>query len=103
MRKKSIIRIALILVAGLLAGACSTTRLLEMGQYRLERNIIDVKDAPGFRDPELENYIRQQPNSSIISTDRNMATERNSVFLSMNLRTAEDRNMRPTAHTTLPT
>ena len=31
-----------------------------------------------------------------------MATERNSVFLSMNLRTAVDRNMRPTAHTTLP-
>ncbi len=56
----------LMLAAALVAEACSTTRLLEQGQYRLESNIIDVRDAPDFRDPDLENYIRQQPNSSIV-------------------------------------
>ena len=57
----------LLALAGLLP-ACSTTRLLEQGEYRLEKNVIEIDgpDADKFRDPDLESYLRQQPNSSLV-------------------------------------
>jgi len=58
-------------MAALLAGAamlssCSTTRVLQQGEYRLEKNIISIEGDPDFRDPDLESYIRQQPNNAIL-------------------------------------
>lgn len=59
--------IGLILAVGLLgAASCSTTRVLQQDEYRLEKNIIDVRDAPDFRVNDLDYYIRQQPNSAIL-------------------------------------
>ena len=62
------------LVAALLAGAamlcsalsCSTTRVLQQGEYRLEKNIISISGDPDFRDPDLESYIRQKPNGALL-------------------------------------
>jgi len=68
MRFSTGIRFLLFAAAGLFAASCSTTRLLEKGEYRLEGNIIEIEgpDADSFRDPDLESYIRQQPNTSLV-------------------------------------
>lgn len=60
--------ILLLLVCTGFLGACSTTRLLEQGEYRLEKNIIEIDgpEADSFRDPDIESYLRQQPNSSLL-------------------------------------
>lgn len=66
MKGGRLLRTALVLAAGLLAGACSTTRLLEQGEFRLEKNVIDIREAPDFKETDLDYYIRQQANSSIV-------------------------------------
>lgn len=46
--------------------SCSTTRVLQQGEYRLEKNVITIEGDPDFRDPDLESYIRQQPNGALL-------------------------------------
>ena len=41
------------------AAACSTTRVLEEGQYRLARNEIEMEEPVRFSASELDSYIRQ--------------------------------------------
>lgn len=55
----------LLLVAFLLA-SCSTTRLLGEGEYRLARNKVAVTNDRGFSTREIQSYIKQKPNSSLI-------------------------------------
>lgn len=43
--------------------SCSTTRVLEDGQYRLEENIVTITDDPEFNSNEVRNYIRQNDES----------------------------------------
>lgn len=45
--------------------ACSTTRVLKEGEYRLEKNTIEV-DRPDVSPSSLTSYLRQKPNSSFI-------------------------------------
>ena len=58
------------LIALLLAAAvcsCSTTRVLEQGQYRLARNEIKIVGGDGkLNSSQLSPYVRQQPNSYFI-------------------------------------
>ncbi len=54
-------------VAALLCvNSCSTTRLVPEGRYRLASSEIVIKGAPELDDSEIEPYIRQQANSSLI-------------------------------------
>ena len=46
--------------------SCSTTRVLESGQYRLAANKVNVKGDDRFNAKEIESYIKQKPNSYII-------------------------------------
>lgn len=50
----------------LLAGACSTTRLLDDGSYRLASNRIRVTNDRRFATKEIQNYIKQKPNSYLL-------------------------------------
>ena len=43
----------------ILSFSCSTTRVLEDGQYRLEENTVTVSGDPEFNSSEISNYIRQ--------------------------------------------
>ena len=57
------IRIALSLMAALFAAiACSTTRVLDDGQYMLADNKITVTNDKYFDVEGLEAYLRQEPN-----------------------------------------
>ena len=47
----------------ILSISCSTTRVLEDGQYRLEGNTVTVSGDPGFKESEISNYIRQDDES----------------------------------------
>ena len=58
-------RIAWLAAIGLMALSCSTTRVLQDGQYRLAGNKIQVDDRH-FKTGELSSYIRQKPNSYFI-------------------------------------
>ena len=57
-------RLVLLISALLLLSACSTTRVLPSGQYRLAANKVEIigEDAEIFPS-ELSSYIRQQPNN----------------------------------------
>ena len=52
---------AVLCAAALLS--CSTTRVLEQGQYRLARNAVKVTNDDSFNASQLSAYLRQQPNS----------------------------------------
>ncbi len=49
-----------------LSFSCSTTRVLEDGQYRLAANKVEVTGDKKFNTKEIESYIKQKPNSYII-------------------------------------
>ena len=49
----------LLAVICILSFSCSTTRVLEEGQYRLEGNTVTILDDPEFDTAEVRNYIRQ--------------------------------------------
>lgn len=57
--------IRIIYVAAVLAAAvsCSTTRVLQDGEYRLAKNKISVSDDKKFNANTLEPYLKQKPNS----------------------------------------
>ena len=49
-----------------LSFSCSTTRVLEEGQYRLASNKVEVIGDSKFNTKKVESYIKQKPNSYII-------------------------------------
>ena len=48
-----------------LAASCSTTRILPEGEYRLAKNSIEVTNSRKFDPSTLNQYIKQQPNSTL--------------------------------------
>lgn len=46
--------------------SCSTTRVLEDGQYRLAQNKIQIQNSKTFNSSTLTPYLKQQPNSYFI-------------------------------------
>ena len=46
--------------------SCSTTRVLQDGEYRLARNRINVTNSKEFNTSALEAYLKQRPNSYFI-------------------------------------
>ncbi|MGM9786178.1 MAG: BamA/TamA family outer membrane protein [Candidatus Cryptobacteroides sp.] len=58
--------IASIIAAALASASCSTTKVLQEGEYRLARNKIEVEGEKNFNTGKLEPYLKQKPNSYII-------------------------------------
>ena len=58
------IRLYTLVLAALLASACSTTRILEKDQYRLARNRLTIKEKSELTPGSLSPYIRQEANGS---------------------------------------
>ena len=54
-----------ILAMLVLAVSCSTTRVIPEGEYRLARNGIEVTNSKKFDPSSLNQYIKQQPNSTL--------------------------------------
>ena len=50
----------------LAALSCSTTRVLEDGQYRLAKNKIKIENSKTFNPSILDPYLKQRPNSYFI-------------------------------------
>ena len=55
-----------LVIAFALVCSCSTTRVLEDGQYRLAKNSIEVTNDKKFNPKEIEKYIQQKSNSYIL-------------------------------------
>lgn len=65
--KSSVCFLAAALAAvSVLSFSCSTTRVLEDGQYRLAANNVKITNDSRFNTKEIESYIKQKPNSYII-------------------------------------
>lgn len=59
--------IILLITALIIFAACSTTRVLQDGEYRLAKNRIIVEDeSKDFNVSKLEPYLKQKPNSYFI-------------------------------------
>jgi outer membrane protein assembly factor BamA len=58
-------RIFAIVISGVLALSCSTTRVLQEDQYRLADNKIKVTNDKKFSTGSLTPYLKQKPNPSI--------------------------------------
>lgn len=58
--------IASIIAAALSAAACSTTKVLQDGEYRLAKNKIEVEGEKNFNTGKLEPYLKQKPNTYFI-------------------------------------
>ena len=63
---KVVLRIFLFASIILAALSCSTTRVLEDGQYRLAKNKITIENSKTFNPAVLEPYLKQKPNSYFI-------------------------------------
>lgn len=59
-------RIVLIFTALLTVVSCSTTRMLDSGQYRLQSNKIDIAGGAKISSSDISQYIKQQPNSYLL-------------------------------------
>ena len=44
--------------------SCSTTRVLQDGEYRLQKNTLEVTNDRKFNSRSVEPYIKQKPNAS---------------------------------------
>ena len=49
----------------ILAVSCSTTRVIPEGEYRLAKNAIEITNSKKFDPSSLNQYIKQQPNSTL--------------------------------------
>ena len=58
-------RIFTIVISGVIALSCSTTRVLQEDQYRLADNKIKVTNDKKFNTSSLTPYLKQKPNPSI--------------------------------------
>ncbi len=56
----------ILVIAFALVCSCSTTRVLEDGQYRLAKNSVEVTNDKKFNPKEIEKYIQQKSNSYIL-------------------------------------
>ena len=63
---KNIYRFLHLAAAGILLFSCSTTRVLQDGEYRLQKNKITVTNDRHFNTNNIEPYIKQSPNSYFI-------------------------------------
>ena len=63
---KVALRIFLFASIILAALSCSTTRVLEDGQYRLAKNKITIENSKTFNPTVLEPYLKQKPNSYFV-------------------------------------
>ena len=58
--------IFLLLSILIVASACSTTKVLQDGEYRLAKNKIEIKPEGELKPSQLEPYLKQKPNSYFI-------------------------------------
>lgn len=58
--------IASFVLAAVAAISCSTTKVLQDGQYRLAKNDIEITNDRHFNESQLNPYIKQKPNSYFI-------------------------------------
>ena len=63
---KAAYRISILAIILMAALSCSTTRMLEDGQYRLARNKIKIDNSRSFNPSVLDPYLKQKPNSYFI-------------------------------------
>ena len=66
MRNRSYRLLTALMAVLVLAVSCSTTRVLPEGEYRLAKNRIEVTNSKKFDPSGLNQYIKQQPNSTIL-------------------------------------
>ena len=66
MRNRPYRLLTALLAALVLAVSCSTTRVLSEGEYRLSKNRIEVTNSKKFDSGELSQYIKQQPNATLL-------------------------------------
>lgn len=60
---KTITRIATAIIFLITAISCSTTRVLQDGEYRLAKNKVTVTNSKAFNAGSLDPYLKQKPNS----------------------------------------
>ncbi len=60
---KTLTRIALAAILLITAFSCSTTRVLQDGEYRLAKNKVTVTNSKTFNSGSLDPYLKQKPNS----------------------------------------
>ena len=63
---KIVLHILISCMALIAAFSCSTTRVLQDGDYRLARNKINITNDKEFSPNTLEPYLKQKPNPAII-------------------------------------
>ena len=63
---KKAFRIFLLLTVVSIAASCSTTRVLQDGEYRLAKNRINITNDAKFNPAVLDPYLKQRPNSYFI-------------------------------------
>ena len=63
MMSKTTSTILHVVIAIALVTSCSTTRVLEDGQYRLARNKVEITNDKKFNPKEVEKYIQQKSNT----------------------------------------
>ena len=63
---KAAYRISILAIILMAALSCSTTRMLEDGQYRLASNKIKIDNSRSFNPSVLDPYLKQKPNSYFI-------------------------------------
>ena len=59
-------RIIYVVLAAVVLYSCSTTRVLQDGEYRLQKNSLQVTNDRKFNSRSLEPYIKQKPNSTFL-------------------------------------
>ncbi len=59
-------RIFSIAIAAAAVVSCSTTRVLPDGQYRLQKNTVEVTNDKKFNSRSIEPYLKQKPNASFM-------------------------------------
>ena len=52
--------LSVLVIAIALVCSCSTTRVLEEGQYRLAKNEVEITNDRKFNPKEVEKYIKQK-------------------------------------------
>ena len=63
---KRAVHILLACIAFIAAFSCSTTRVLQDGDYRLARNKVTITNDSEFNPNSLEAYLKQKPNPAFI-------------------------------------
>ena len=66
MSKTSSAIFTVLAAAAALASSCSTTRVLEDGQYRLAKNKVEITNDRKFNPKEVEKYIQQKSNTYVL-------------------------------------